>query len=211
MQTALPPPRPSATVHITAAIDFACPWCAVSIATVRSPSLRFCPPLTAAPQLHAHLDALAASCPHLLFNIIYLPRIIFPYSASTTLAPTPCMLTDDVSLALQGIGCCDCLTLHYVTRCWAAAGYAHPPSPEREIRDRSLVRTVFVSFILLAALAACNFNPIAFAHQTPCNVPQGAQARVVLSRSNCFFRSVSFRCRQIGVVYIRSRFQEQSF
>ncbi len=53
------PPHPSATVHITAAIDFACPWCAVSIATVRSPSPRFCLPLTAAPQLHAHLDALA--------------------------------------------------------------------------------------------------------------------------------------------------------
>ena len=104
MQSTPHPPHPSATVHITAAIDFACPWCAVSIATVRSPSPRFCPPLTAAPQLHAHLDALAASCPRLVFNIDYLPRIIGPCSASATLKPTPCMLTDDVSLALQGIG-----------------------------------------------------------------------------------------------------------
>ena len=30
---AAPPPPPS--LHITAAVDFACPWCAVSIATVR--------------------------------------------------------------------------------------------------------------------------------------------------------------------------------
>jgi hypothetical protein len=142
MQSTPHPPHPSATVHITAAIDFACPWCAVSIATVRSPSPRFCPPLTAAPQLHAHLDALAASCPHLVFNIVYLPRIIFPCSASATLAPTPCMLTDDVSLALQGI--CWLMRPPRPVLCHpllAAAGYAHPPSAERQIRDTSLVRT----------------------------------------------------------------------
>lgn len=53
-------------------------------------------------QLHAHLDSLLASRPSAVFNVVYLPRVLFPCSDEMPSAPTPCMLTAEVSRALQG-------------------------------------------------------------------------------------------------------------
>ena len=97
----------ASAIHITAVVDFACPWCAVSIAIVRSSLRRSAfhrSALTTVLQLHAHLDSLALSRPATVFNIVYLPRILFPcqHASSETLAVTPCMLTASVSRALQG-------------------------------------------------------------------------------------------------------------
>jgi hypothetical protein len=114
MEAARPIHSPS-VVHVTAAIDFACPWCAVSTALVRSlllhqlrllsfsSSLRLSIALTTALQLHSHLQALSTSRPSVAFNVIYLPRILFPCGGGSQTAPTPCMLTAEVSRALQGI------------------------------------------------------------------------------------------------------------
>ncbi len=68
------------------------------------PVATFTPPFTVAPQLHANLDALATTRPHLVFNVVYLPRILFPCSVSASVSPTPCMLTAEVSRALKGVG-----------------------------------------------------------------------------------------------------------
>ncbi len=59
--------------------------------------------LTIAVQLHAHLHAMLALRPWMTLNVVYLPRVLFPLDGGPPLTPTPCMLTDEVSLALKGI------------------------------------------------------------------------------------------------------------
>ena len=154
MEAARPASSPSAKpVHVTAAIDFGCPWCAVSIATVdpRHPVSNHSSSPTSHPAccsstrtwtrcwLHVPLlCSMSFICPAFSFPAAMKCRRRRRPACSPLKYPEHYKATSSRAFAFWQI-------LRYSPLCATASGFASPPSAERAMWNATHVRFLFPS------------------------------------------------------------------